>query len=215
MLRFFNGKKNDMWLFVGLGNPGGEYAGHRHNIGFMAADAIADGVESFRSFRSKFKGQYTEASMENRKVGILKPQIFMNNSGESVAQAAKFYKIDPDRIVVFYDDLDLKPAQVRVKKGGGAAGHNGIRSVQDHLGTPEFWRVRLGIGRPADKSQVTNYVLGNFAKTDNQWLGRLLDSLARNISIILTKGPALYEKAVENDMKDNLPANRRGEEDGI
>jgi PTH1 family peptidyl-tRNA hydrolase len=193
-----------MWLFVGLGNPGEAYARQRHNIGFMAVDAIMHDAKSFPEMRKKFKGLYSEASVAGQKTGILKPQTYMNESGASVAQAAKFYKIAADRILVFYDDLDLRPAQIKIKIGGGAAGHNGIRSIHDHLGTPDFWRVRLGIGHPGDKSKVTNHVLGNFAKSDAPWLDVVLHALAQHWTLVGENGPKAYEQAVHESVRTNL-----------
>ena len=155
--------KGNMWLFVGLGNPGKEYQKNRHNVGFMVLDAIIEqGAGVYPDYRSKFQGFVSEGRIGSRKVMLLKPQTYMNNSGQSVAQAARFYKIDPTNIIVFHDELDLASGDVRIKQGGGNAGHNGLKSIQAHLGTADFWRVRIGIGRPAYKGEVTNYVLGDF-----------------------------------------------------
>lgn len=190
-----------MWLLVGLGNPGDSYAGQRHNIGFMALDAIMRRAEPELSWQKKFHGLCMQSRSGGSKWIALKPQTMMNNSGLSVAQAAKFYKIEPGRIVIFHDELDLEPGQVRTKQGGGAAGHNGIRSVQMHLGTPDFWRVRLGIGHPGRKEQVTPHVLGNFSKTDQLWLERVLEALGRHYETIFSDGPKAYERAVQEDTK--------------
>lgn len=169
-----------MLILVGLGNPGEKYARHRHNVGFMAVDAIADS-HHFGPAREKFHGRLREGFLEidgaRTKAAILKPQIFMNESGRSVRAALDFYKLDPDDVVVFYDELDLSPGKLRIKTGGGAAGHNGIRSIDACIGN-NFRRVRIGIGHPGDKSQVTNHVLGNFAKADQDWLGKMLDAIA-------------------------------------
>ena len=169
-----------MLLLVGLGNPGEKYARHRHNVGFMAADAIAD-AHGFGPAREKFHGAIREGFLEGpagrEKTIILKPLTYMNDSGQAVRAAADFYKLEAENVVVFYDELDLAPGKLRVKTGGGAAGHNGIRSVDSHLGNG-FRRVRIGIGHPGDKSKVTNHVLGNFAKTDEEWLRALLDGVA-------------------------------------
>ncbi|MCF8495253.1 MAG: aminoacyl-tRNA hydrolase [Alphaproteobacteria bacterium] len=166
-----------MFLFVGLGNPGDEYLSHRHNIGFMAVDRIA-GRHRFPPFRSKFQGDFSEGMIDGHKVCLLKPRTFMNNSGSSAAAAAKFYKIPPERFYIFHDELDLEPGKLRVKYGGGLAGHNGLRSLKAHLGTPDFWRVRLGIGHPGDKNKVSSYVLSNFSKAEEAWLAPFLDSIA-------------------------------------
>jgi PTH1 family peptidyl-tRNA hydrolase len=163
-------------LWVGLGNPGAEHARQRHNIGFMAIEAIAR-RHGFAPWRSRFKGQVAEGSIAGRKVLALEPLTYMNGSGEAVQPAAAFHKIPPGDIWVFHDELDLAPGKVRVKKGGGVAGHNGLRDMQRALGTPEFWRIRLGIGHPGQKERVHGHVLGNFAKADT-WVGPLLDAVA-------------------------------------
>ncbi|PQA86782.1 aminoacyl-tRNA hydrolase [Hyphococcus luteus] len=165
-----------MLLLVGLGNPGDKYARHRHNVGFMAVDAIADAA-GFSPARSKFQGELREGLLGGEKTLILKPQTYMNDSGRSVGEAARFYKIAPEDIVVFYDELDLAPGKIRMKTGGGAAGHNGIRSIDAHIGN-NFRRVRIGIGHPGDKSRVTGHVLGDFSKTDQDWLGPMLEAIA-------------------------------------
>jgi PTH1 family peptidyl-tRNA hydrolase len=164
-------------LWVGLGNPGAEHARHRHNIGFMAVDAIAR-RHGFAPWRKRFKGEVAEGAVGGVRVLALKPQTYMNGSGESVQPAAAFHKVPPAGIWAFHDELDLAPGRVRVKRGGGAAGHNGLRDMQRALGTPEFWRVRLGIGHPGHKDRVTGHVLGNFAKGDGPWVEALLDAVA-------------------------------------
>jgi len=165
-----------MLLLVGLGNPGEKYARHRHNIGFMAVDAIAE-AQGFGPARSKFQGEIRDGTLGREKALILKPQTYMNNSGRAVGEAARFYKIAPEDIIVFYDELDLAPGKLRVKIGGGAAGHNGIRSIDSHIGNT-FKRIRIGIGHPGDKSRVTNHVLGDFAKSDQDWLAPMLGAIA-------------------------------------
>ncbi len=171
-------------MFVGLGNPGADYARNRHNIGFMAADVL--GVRwSFPEWRSKFRGLFSEGTVAGQKILLLKPQTFMNLSGESVAAAARFYKIEADRIVVFHDELDLPPGKLRVKTGGGNAGHNGLKSIDAHLGTPDYVRVRLGIGHPGDRDRVHDYVLGDFSKADAAWVAPLLESVAEHAPLIL------------------------------
>ena len=166
-----------MKLFVGLGNPGAKYAGNRHNIGFMALDAIA-GAHGFAPWRSKFQGQVSEGRLGGTRVVLLKPETFMNLSGQSVGEAMRFFKIDPPDVVVFHDELDLAPGKLRLKQGGGHAGHNGLRSIHQHLGTDAYARVRLGIGHPGHKDRVAGYVLSDFAKADADWL----DDLMRGIS---------------------------------
>lgn len=165
-----------MRLFVGLGNPGASYAGHRHNIGFMALDRLVARF-AFPGWRSKFRGRLSEGPLGGDKVLVLEPMTFMNESGGSVAAAARFYKLDPADVVVFHDELDLAPFKCRVKLGGGVAGHNGLRSIAAVLGTRDFKRVRLGIGHPGDKNRVTGYVLGDFAKAERDDLDRFLDAV--------------------------------------
>jgi len=166
-----------MQLWVGLGNPEPGMARNRHNIGFMAVDVIAD-RHGFSPWRQRFKGLVAEGIIGGVKILALKPLTYMNVSGESVQAAAAFFKIPPGDIVAFHDELDLIPGKVRVKKGGGAAGHNGLRSMDRMLGTPDYWRVRLGIGHPGDKARVHGHVLGNFAKDDEDWLTTLLAAVA-------------------------------------
>jgi PTH1 family peptidyl-tRNA hydrolase len=163
-------------------------ARQRHNIGFMAADTIAL-RHGFSPWRSRFKGQTAEGRIGTRKILLLKPMTYMNLSGESVQEAAAFYKVEPANIAVFHDELDLEPGKIRVKKGGGNAGHNGLRSMDKHLGTPDYWRVRLGIGHPGDKARVTGYVLGDFSKTDQQWLLPCLDAVADNAALLAEGKP--------------------------
>jgi len=165
-----------MKLFVGLGNPGAGYARHRHNVGFMAVDAIAD-AHGFSPWRAKFNGLIAEGRLGAEKVLLLKPGTYMNLSGDAVRAALQFYKLEPADLVVLHDELDLAPGRIRVKTGGGTAGHNGLRSIGAHVG-PDFARVRIGIGHPGDKRLVTNHVLGDFAKADADWLDDLLRCIA-------------------------------------
>ena len=174
-----------MLLWVGLGNPEPSQARHRHNIGFMALDAIAR-RHGFSPWRSRYKGLVAEGSIAGVKILALKPQTYMNGSGDSVQPAAGFHKIAPGDIWAFHDELDLAPGKLRVNRGGGAAGHNGLRDMQRALGTPDFWRVRLGIGHPGHKDRVTGHVLGNFAKVDS-WLEPLLDAVA-DVAPLLAAG---------------------------
>ena len=157
-----------MQLWVGLGNPGAKYADTRHNIGFMAVDRIA-ADHGFGPWRSRFRGEMSEGRFGSARVMLLKPMTFMNLSGESVAEAMRFFKLEMDALTVFHDELDLAPGRLKVKQGGGHAGHNGLRSIQQHLGA-EYRRVRMGIGHPGDKRLVSNYVLHDFHKSDAGWL---------------------------------------------
>ena len=166
-----------MLLWVGLGNPEPGMARQRHNIGFMAIDRIAS-RHGFSPWRKRFKGDAAEGTLDGARITLLKPMTYMNASGESVQTAAAFFKLAPDGITAFHDELDMVPGKVRVKRGGGAAGHNGLRSMDRMLGTPEYWRVRLGIGHPGSKERVLRHVLGDFAKVDQAWLAALLDAVA-------------------------------------
>jgi PTH1 family peptidyl-tRNA hydrolase len=161
-----------MKLFVGLGNPGAKYAGNRHNIGFMVVDRIQEDG-GFAPWRAKFQGKVSEGTLGREKVILLKPETFMNLSGQSVGEAMRFYKLTPADVVVFHDELDLAPCKARVKTGGGHAGHNGLRSIHQHIGA-EYDRVRLGIGHPGHKDRVAGYVLSDFAKADQEWLDDLI-----------------------------------------
>jgi PTH1 family peptidyl-tRNA hydrolase len=163
-------------LLVGLGNPGPKYEGNRHNVGFMAVDAIVR-RHAFGPWRAKFEGLAAEGTIDGVRTVALKPQTFMNNSGQSVGAAMRFYKLPPGKVVVVYDEVDLKPFKVRVKTGGGAAGHNGIRSIDSHIG-PDFRRVRIGVGHPGDKDRMLAHVLNNFAKAELKDLHRTLDAIA-------------------------------------
>ncbi len=165
-----------MQLWVGLGNPGAHYAMHRHNVGFMAVDAIAE-VHGFAAPAKKFQGWVQEGRVGGAKVLLLKPATFMNDSGRSVGDAMRFYKLEPDALTVFHDELDLAPMKVKVTQGGGTAGHTGLRSIGQHLG-PDFRRVRIGIGHPGHKDRVTGHVLGNYAKTEIEPLSDLLGAVA-------------------------------------
>jgi PTH1 family peptidyl-tRNA hydrolase len=166
-----------MLLWVGLGNPEPGMARQRHNVGFMAVDTIAI-RHGFSPWRARFKGQVAEGSIAGEKVIALKPMTYMNDSGESVQAAAAFYKLPAEAITAFHDELDLAPGKMRVKCGGGAAGHNGLRSMDRMLGSPAYWRVRLGIGHPGTKERVLGHVLSDFAKVDRDWLVPLLDAVA-------------------------------------
>jgi peptidyl-tRNA hydrolase, PTH1 family len=165
-----------MKLFVGLGNPGSAYACHRHNVGFMAVERIA-AQHRFSAWRRRFQGETAEGEIAGQRVLLLKPQTYMNESGRSVGEAVRFLKLDLGELVVFHDELDLAPGKLKVKAGGGNAGHNGLRSISAHLGN-DFTRVRIGIGHPGSKDAVSPYVLHDFAKADAQWLEPLLDDIA-------------------------------------
>ena len=180
-----------MLLWVGLGNPEPGMLRQRHNIGFMAIDAIAK-RHGFTPWRQRFKGWTAEGTIGRERILALKPATYMNGSGESVQPAAAFFKIPPEAITAFHDELDLAPGKVRVKRAGGAAGHNGLRSMDKVLGTQDYWRVRLGIGHPGDKARVTGHVLGDFAKDDQLWLRPLLEALADSAPLLANAEPKLF-----------------------
>ncbi|MDF1872552.1 aminoacyl-tRNA hydrolase [Vannielia sp.] len=165
-----------MQLWVGLGNPGAKYAGNRHNIGFMALERIA-GDHGFAPWRAKFQGEVSEGRLGSERVVLLKPMTFMNLSGQSVGEAMRFFKLDAPDVTVFHDEIDLAPGKLRCKAGGGHAGHNGLRSIHEHIG-PHYDRVRMGVGHPGRKEAVAGYVLHDFAKADEGWL----DDMLRGVS---------------------------------
>ncbi|GAN52849.1 aminoacyl-tRNA hydrolase [Tanticharoenia sakaeratensis] len=180
-----------MLLWTGLGNPEPGMSRQRHNIGFMAVDRIAERYR-FSPWRKRFKGETAEGTIDGHKVLLLKPMTYMNASGDAVQQAVRFYRIDTGDIVAFHDELDLAPGRVRVKRGGGAAGHNGLRSMDRQLGTPDYWRVRLGIGHPGHKDRVTGHVLGDFAKAEQADLDQLLDAVADAAPLLAAGQPEPY-----------------------
>jgi PTH1 family peptidyl-tRNA hydrolase len=188
-----------MLLLVGLGNPGRAYSRNRHNIGFLAVDEIVR-RHSLQSYRDKFNGELAEGSIGSRRVVVLKPSTFMNDSGRSVVAAALFYKILPEDIFVIHDELDLDFGKLRLKSGGGHAGHNGLRSLHAHVGEG-YRRLRLGIGRPGDKSMVSSYVLRDFANADIEWLVPFLSSIADHIELALVGDNASFLSKVGLDIK--------------
>ncbi|WP_420403799.1 aminoacyl-tRNA hydrolase [Nisaea sp.] len=173
-----------MFLFVGLGNPGPKYELTRHNIGFLVADEIASSY-GFGPFRSRFQALTADGSVGGEKVLLMKPTTFMNESGRAVGEAVRFFKIPLEKIVVFYDEIDLAPGKLRVKRGGGAGGHNGIRSIDAHVGK-EYWRVRLGVGHPGDKNRVKDYVLHDFSRAEREgWLSKLIPAVADEADLLV------------------------------
>ena len=173
-----------MLLLVGLGNPGAKYAGNRHNVGFLAVDAIAR-RHAFSAERARFQGLLAEGRLGDDRAFVLKPATFMNESGRAVGEALRFFRLTPADVVVLHDELDLAPGRFRMKRGGGVAGHNGLRSIAAHIG-PEFRRARIGIGHPGDKARVLGYVLHDFAKADADWLEPLLDAMAEAAPLLAT-----------------------------
>ncbi len=187
-----------MFLLVGLGNPGARYAGNRHNIGFMVVDAIAK-RHGFPPWRRRFQGVATEGSLAGVKTLLLLPGTFMNESGRAVGEAAKFYKIDLSDIAVAHDELELPAGKVRVKIGGGHAGHNGIRSVSEHVGN-DYKRVRIGIGHPGDKAMVHSYVLSDFAKSERPWVETLCDAIADNVGLLARNQDSSFQNKIHLTM---------------
>jgi len=187
-----------MFLLVGLGNPGARYAGNRHNIGFMVVDAIAK-RHGFPPWRRRFQGVATEGSLGGIKTLLLLPGTFMNESGRAVGEAANFYKIDLGNIAVAHDELELPAGKVRVKVGGGHAGHNGIRSVSEHMGN-DYKRVRIGIGHPGDKAMVHPYVLSDFAKSEQLWVETLCDAIADNVGLLARNQDSSFQNKIHLTM---------------
>lgn len=183
-----------MQIFAGLGNPGATYALNRHNVGFMAADVIHD-MHRFAPWKVRFQGWAAEGRIGNEKLLLLKPATFMNDSGRSVGEALRFYKLDPDALTVVYDELDLAPGKVRVKTGGGAAGHNGIRSIDSHVG-PDYRRVRIGIGHPGHRDRVLGHALGNFSKAEQDWLPDVLGAIAAELPWLVAGDDARFMNEV-------------------
>lgn len=187
-----------MKLIVGLGNPGQKFEHNRHNVGFMAVDRIAD-RHGFGPFRRRFQGLVTEGRIGEERVTILKPQTFMNESGQSVGEAARFLKIDEEDVIVLYDEIDLFPGKLKAKLGGGNAGHNGLRSISAHLGN-DYTRIRIGVGHPGRKELVAGYVLHDFSKSDQDWLDPLLDAIAKSAGLMAEGDLARFTAAVAREL---------------
>jgi len=183
-----------MLLLVGLGNPGARYAGNRHNIGFMAVEEIAK-RHGIGPWRRRFQGVACEGPIGGERALLLLPGTFMNESGRAVAEAAHFYRLPLKDIVVFHDEIDLRPAKVRVKIGGGIAGHNGLRSISEHIGN-DYRRVRIGVGHPGNKDMVQHYVLGDFAKSERGWVEALIDVIADNADFLARGEDASFQNKV-------------------
>jgi PTH1 family peptidyl-tRNA hydrolase len=183
-----------MLLFVGLGNPGERYAGNRHNIGFMAVDRIAK-RHSIAPWRRKFQGVAVEGTIGVEKVLLLLPGTYMNESGRAVAEAAHFHKLEAGQVVVFHDEAELQPGKVRVKIGGGNAGHNGLRSISAHIGN-DYRRVRMGVGHPGDKNMMEHYVLQDFAKAERPWVDALCDIVADNAGLLIESKDSTFQNKV-------------------
>src|SRR3954469_974671 len=188
-----------MLLFVGLGNPGAKYADNRHNVGFMVADEIAR-RHGFAPWRRRFQGETAEGTLERERIILLKPMTFMNDSGQAVQEAAAFCKLAPNEITVFHDEIELPPAKLRVKLGGGIAGHNGLRSVSAHVGN-DYRRVRIGVGHPGVKELVHGHVLNDFAKDDRPWVEALRDAVADNAGLLATGRDSTFQNKVHLAMQ--------------
>jgi PTH1 family peptidyl-tRNA hydrolase len=183
-----------MLLFVGLGNPGEKYAGNRHNIGFMAVQAIAK-AHRIAPWRRKFQGVAVEGTIGAEKILLLLPGTFMNESGRAVAEAAHFYKLEAGNVVVFHDEAELAPGKIRVKKGGGNAGHNGLRSISEHIGN-DYHRVRMGVGHPGSKDKMESYVLQDFAKSERPWVEALCEIVADNAGLLIEGKDSTFQNKV-------------------
>jgi PTH1 family peptidyl-tRNA hydrolase len=188
-----------MRLFVGLGNPGAKYAHNRHNIGFTVVDEIAR-RHGFQPWRRRFQGETAEGTLDRERVVLLRPMTFMNDSGRAVQEAAGFFKLAPGEITVFQDEIELPPAKLRVKIGGGIAGHNGLRSISSHIGN-DYRRVRLGIGHPGVKELVHSYVLSDFAKDERVWVEALREAIADNAALLATDHASAFQNKVHLAMQ--------------
>ncbi|MEO6945329.1 MAG: aminoacyl-tRNA hydrolase [Nitrobacter sp.] len=200
-----------MRLFVGLGNPGTKYQGNRHNIGFMVVDEIAR-RHGFAPWRRRFQGETSEGTLADERVILLKPATYMNMSGNAVQEASQFFKLTEGDVVVFHDEIELPPAKVRVKVGGGIAGHNGLRSISAHIGN-EYRRVRLGVGHPGVKDMVHAHVLNDFAKSEQPWVEALVDAVAENAALLVAAKDSAFQNKVHLAMQAKGFAEKDDKED--
>ncbi len=195
-----------MRLIVGLGNAGVKYANNRHNVGFMVVDDIVR-RHNFGSWKIKFHGMVCEGRIGGEKILILKPSTFMNSSGVAVGEAASFYKIAPENIITFHDELDIQPLKLKIKQGGGNGGHNGLRSLDNHLPSKDYWRIRIGIGHPGDRDRVSSYVLSDFSKPEKLLIDELIDMISENLPILFDKDHVAFQNKVailqNSDNKNN------------
>lgn len=189
-----------MQIWAGLGNPGPKYAVHRHNVGFMVCDVLGE-MHTFGPVQKKFQGWSQEGRIGSERILLLKPATFMNESGRAIGEAMRFFKLEPEAVTVFYDELDLDPFRIKVKRGGGAAGHNGIRSTIQHIGE-DFRRVRIGIGHPGHKDRVTSHVLGNFAKSEQDTLVQMLGAIGAEAAWLAEGDDARFVSDVALRMQD-------------
>jgi len=198
-----------MLLLVGLGNPGSQYAGNRHNVGFMVADAIHR-RHGFGPWRRKFHAEISDATLAGEKVLLVKPQTYMNESGRAVGEAMRFYKLDPGDVLVIHDEVDLAPGKIRMKTGGGVAGHNGLRSIGGAIGN-EFRRLRIGVGHPGVKEMVPIHVLHDFAKADRAWLDPLIEAIADNAPLLAEGKDPTFANRVHEALGKKPPTEKPGE----
>ncbi|MEQ8227430.1 MAG: aminoacyl-tRNA hydrolase [Rhodospirillales bacterium] len=202
-----------MLLLVGLGNPGPSYRDNRHNVGFMAVDAI-HGRWRLGPYRNKFHGDLAEGAIGGEKILLLKPQTYMNESGRAVQAVMTFYKLKPADVIVFHDEMDLAGGKLRVKQGGGHAGHNGLRNIQAHVGA-DFRRVRIGVGHPGDKEKVIGHVLKDFSKDEAQWRDKLLDAIADNADRLIDGDDAGFQNKVALALKPPRETTKRSDTSGV
>ena len=200
-----------MQLIAGLGNPGSQYERNRHNVGFMAVDEIHR-HHSFAPWRKKFQALVSDGIIDGEKVLLMKPVTFMNESGRAIREAVNFYRLDPEQVLVIYDEMDLPAGKIRMKQGGGHGGHNGPRSVHAHIGD-KYRRMRIGIGHPGDKNRVTNWVLSDFAKADRDWLEPLLDAIARNSHYLARQEDDAFSSKVHLSLGETKKAAPKGNAD--
>ena len=201
-----------MRLLVGLGNPGPRYAYNRHNIGFLALDDIVE-RQGLSAWRKRFQGEVAEGSIGGERVLALKPMTFMNESGRAVGEAMRFHKLSPSDVIVLYDEIELAPGKLRVKQGGGAAGHNGIRSIDSHIG-PDYWRVRLGVGHPGLKHLVHPHVLSNFSDEDEAWLDPLLEAVAKEAPLLVRGDMSAFMSRVSLALQPPKPKKEPSPDEG-
>lgn len=193
-----------MRLVVGLGNPGADYAGHRHNVGFMAVDALAESL-GVRGFSSKFQSEVASAELAGEKLILLKPQTYMNHSGRAVQAAMAFYKLKPEDVIVLYDELDLPVGKLRIKKAGGANGHNGIKDIDATIG-PDYWRIRIGINHPGTAAQVHGHVLSNFSKEERKVMETILSAIVKHFALFWNHSPEALATKVAAELAPPKPA---------
>ena len=196
-----------MRIIVGLGNPGPKYKNNRHNVGFMALDEISSQNPTFGPWKSRFQALTSEGNINERKVLLVKPMTFMNDSGQAVGEAARFYKVAAEDVLIIYDEIDLNPGKFRIRSSGSSGGHNGIRSIISHIGE-NFHRIRIGVGHPGQKDMVYQYVLSDFAKTDYDWLKPILATIGKNIEVLTDGNYAQLSGLVNQELQLSVNSNQ-------